>query len=337
MAPRPDITCVIVAYGAEPWLERVVAAALASREVAVEVVLVDNGCTDGAVDRIDGTAGVTVLRPGANVGFAGGCNAGVAAARAELVALVNPDALVEPDAIARLVEVARRPDVGIATALLCLADRPDIVNSAGNELHFLGVSWAGGYGEPAQAHQTERPRAAASGAAMVIRHDLWDRLGGFEERLFAYYEDTDLSLRAWQIGLPIVYVPDARVLHRYAFSKNATKLYLAERNRLVMVLTCYDRRTLTVLAPLLIAFEVAGLALAVAGGFGGSKVRAWGWLARNAGYLRARRRAVQDARTVADRELGLPFARRLDPGNYPLPRPLLALNSLLDAYWRLVR
>src|SRR3954471_11186675 len=134
---RLRVTAVVVAYGDEPWLERSVDRIRVSEGVDVEVVLVDNGCTDGAVDRLDGTDRVTVVRPGTNLGFAGGCNLGVATGTGELVALVNPDALVEPDAIGELCRVAGNDDTGIATAAVVLADRPDRLNSGGNDVHFL--------------------------------------------------------------------------------------------------------------------------------------------------------------------------------------------------------
>ena len=79
--------------------------------------------------------------------------------------------------------------------------------------------------------------------------------------MFAYLEDTELSLRCWQRGLKVMFVPDAVVLHDYEFSRNPSKLGLLERNRLIMLLTLYERHTLAVLAPALLAVEIATLAL----------------------------------------------------------------------------
>lgn len=112
--PAPTVSAVVLAYREEPWLERCVHALLESKGVDVEVVLVDNGCTDGAVDRLAPTPGVTVVRPGENLGFAGGCNAGAAGARGEFLALINGDLIVEPDALSQLVTFAQKPEVGIA-------------------------------------------------------------------------------------------------------------------------------------------------------------------------------------------------------------------------------
>ncbi|MBW3548087.1 MAG: glycosyltransferase family 2 protein [Actinobacteria bacterium] len=331
------VSAVIVAYGAEPWLERSVRAALQSDGVDVEVVLVDNGCTDGAVDAVAPLPGVTAVRPGCNLGFAGGCQAGVAASRGDVVAFVNPDAVVAPDALARLAAVAAEPGVAIATAGVRLADRPESMNSAGNDVHFLGMSWSGGFGEPATEHAVRRQVLAASGAGMAMRREVWDTVGGMEVEMFAYYEDADLSLRCWQQGLSVAYVPDAVVVHRYEFSRNPRKLYLVERNRLCMVLTLYEARTLWLLGPALLGLELAVVALALSQGWSRQKLAGWAWLVRRRRWLRERRRVVQTARRVSDRELGERFATSLSPGNLVLPTWLGPLDRLLARYWELVR
>lgn len=337
MTTTPTVTVVTVAYGAEPWLERSVAAALASTDVQVDVVLVDNGCTDGAVEALRDRPGVTVVNDGTNTGFAEGCNIGARAATGTYLALVNPDALVEPDALARLVAVAARDDVGIATASVRLADRPHLLNAAGLELHFLGVSWAGRFEQPADDHDVERDVAGASGAAMVMRRDRWDALEGLCGEFFAYYEDCDLGVRVWQHGWRIVYVPTAVVVHRYEFSRNTGKFFLAERNRSVMVLTLWDTRTLALLAVPLLALEVAMLGLAIAQGWWREKLRAWWWLARHRGWIRRRRRHWQSARRVPDRVVAEHFETVLDPGNFPLPRAFAPLQIPLGWWWRAAR
>jgi GT2 family glycosyltransferase len=330
------VTVVTVAYGNEPWLESSVEACLRSEGVRVDVVLVDNGCTDGAVDRLDGVPGVTVVRSAGNLGFAAGTNAGVGAAAGAFVALVNPDAIVEPDALARLVAVAALDDVAIATASVRLAGREDHLNAAGLALHFLGVSWAGHFGEPAADHATACDVPGGSGAAMVLRRDCWHELGGFCDELFAYYEDCDLGVRAWQRGLRCVYVPGATVVHRYEFGRSPGKHFLVERNRCVMVLTLWSTRSLVLLAPAFVVSELGVLALAARQGWAGEKVRSWWWLLSHASWLAARRRAMQTARTRTDRVLVPLLEERLTPANYPLP-PAARLQAPLTWWWRVVR
>ena len=338
MAPAPPtLTVVMVAYGAEPWLEPAVDAVLASHDVTVDVVLVDNGCTDGATDRLRGRDGVKVVDAGANLGFAGGCNLGASRASGDVIALINSDAKAAPRALAALAAAGLRDGVGIATGSVRLADNPDLVNSAGNEIHCSGVSWSGGFEEPATAHAVARPVFAASGCALAMRRSLWHELGGFDADFFGYYEDADLSIRTWQRGLEVVYVPDAIVVHRYEFSRRAEKYFLLERNRLFMVASCYEARTITLLLPLLLVLEAGFFVLALREGWWRQKLRSWRWLVRNRSRVAARRVEVQRARRVPDRDLVHLFCDDLLPGNIDVPAWWPAVNRPIRWYWVTVR
>lgn len=318
---------VMVAYGDEPLLHESVSSVLASRAVDVEVVLVDNGADPAQLDGVRELPGVTVLRPGTNLGFAGGCNLGAAGTEAEVVVLFNCDATMGADTLGRLVEALEDPSVGIATASVRLADDPAVMNSAGNPVHYLGLAWAGGHGRPAAEYAAPGPVSSASGACCAVRHDFWDELGGFDEAYFAYHEDVELSLRCWQRGRSVVYVPDAIALHHYEFHRNPTKTYLLERNRLLTVLTTYSGRSLALLAPALLAQEVAMLAVATAQGWLPAKASGYGWLLRHAGQVWRRHRDVQTQRRRTDRQVLRHLATRFDAGNVdPIPG-LRLLNS----------
>src|ERR1019366_4340494 len=103
------VTAVILAYGAEPWLQDAVRAALASTDVDIDVVVVDNGCTSHAIGKVKGLDRVRVITSETNSGFSGGCDRGAAEAHGEYLAFVNSDAIVAPAALSRLAEVASEP------------------------------------------------------------------------------------------------------------------------------------------------------------------------------------------------------------------------------------
>jgi GT2 family glycosyltransferase len=330
------VSAIVVAYGDEPWLERCVSSLVASDDVVVDVIVVDNTGTGPAVDALEGRDRVKVVRPGRNLGFAGGCNLGARSASGDVIALVNQDAVVEPATLSRLADVARRPGVAIATASIRLAHAPDRLNSAGNDVHFLGFGWSGSYDLPATARDVEVDAVAASGAGMAMRRDLWEELDGFAEEYFAYHEDAELSVRCWHRGRRVVFVPDAIVTHRYEFSRNPTKYFLVERNRLLFCLTLYETRTLLLLAPAFLCLELGMLAVAAQGGWLREKLAGWRWIARNRRWVGARRRLLQHERTRPDRELAPMLAHRFDAGNLPLPRSLRPLDALLAAYWAVV-
>jgi GT2 family glycosyltransferase len=331
----PRVSAIVLAWKAEPLLRRSVESLLASAKVEVEVVLVDNGCTTDDVEVLGTLPGVVTVGEGENLGFSAGCNLGVTAASGTYVALVNGDAIVEPTTLARLVEELDRPDVGIAAGAVRLADEPDLLNSRGNEVHVLGVSWIGGFRER-ETRSEPTDTAGAMGACLVTARTHWDRLGGFDPHYFAYHEDADLSIRTWRVGLRVVNVPDAVALHRYEFSRNSFKYYLVERNRLMFVATLWGRRSLLLLAPPLLALEAVMLLLSIKEGWLRDKLRGYGWLWRHRQHLGERRRQLQAERTVPDRE----WMRVLtDRFNTPLINPPGAglLNALMSTYWRVVR
>ena len=154
--------------------------------------------------------------------------------------------------------------------------------------------------------------------------------------MFAYCEDTELSLRSWQRGWKVVYVPDAVVLHHYEFSRNPQKFYLLERNRLFLVLTVFGPGLLLGAFLPLLALELATLALALRDGWARQKVAGWWWLLRHAGLVWSRRRQVRSERVVRDRE----FARVLT-GDLDFDLPGMSVPSLARrtsrGYWSIAR
>ena len=333
----PTVTAVVLAYGPEPWFEDAVRAVLASTGVSLDVVVVDNGYTGDAIDRVKALPGTRVLTPAENTGYAGGTGLGAAEATGEYLLFVNSDAFVAPDAVARLVAVAGEPGVGLAMGSIRLADRPELLNTAGNPIHYVGLVWSGGYGEPADRYTVRRRVPAGSGCCFAIRRALWESLGGFPAEYFAYHEDTELSLRLHQRGLAVEYVPDAVVRHHYQFSRNDLKNYLLERNRLVLLLTAYQARTLAVLAPMLALTEAGMLATATLGGWWRAKLRGYRWLWRHRAWIRARRARLQRERTVPDRALVPLLTSRFDPSNVEAPRGVRVFNAVAGAYWSLAR
>jgi GT2 family glycosyltransferase len=300
-------------------------------EAPHEVIVVDNG-GDAKVPE-----GVTLFSPGENLGYGGGNNLGARHATGDALVFLNPDTVVTPGALAGLVAPLEDRSVGIVTARLRLLDRPETLNSAGNQVHVTGIAWAGAYGEPTDSVSELQDVPFPSGAAMAIRRELFEELGGFTERLFLYQEDLVLGWRVRLRGLRVVVSPAADVLHEYEFGRNPAKLYFLERNRLVFVLSSFSPRLLFLLAPVLASFEVGMLALALKEGWARDKVRGWGWLIQNAGWLRRQRRETQGLRRVRDRELAGFLSPEVAPGMVPVPAPVRAVNPLVARYWGLVK
>lgn len=333
----PQVSVIMLAFGPEEYLHDAVAAVLASSSIEVELIVVDNGADAESLARIPADDRLTVLTPGRNLGFTGGVNLGASRARYPTLALVNSDAIVEETALEALTLHLSDPGVGIAGATIVLADSPELINSAGNPLHVLGLSWAGEMNRPAESITQVREVASASGACLAIRRELWESLGGFPDEFFAYVEDMELSWRCWQRGLRVEVLPHARALHHYEFSRSPLKMYLVERNRLLLLATIHERRTLAWLSVPVLGFEFAILLVAIAQGWGRQKISGWRWIATHRRWIRERRQLVQSTRSVPDADLMHLITDTFDPAQTPLPPAAAPLESVLRAYWRTAR
>lgn len=183
------------------------------------VCLVDNGSTDGSPAAIRGAfPAVQVLALAANRGYAGGCNAGIEAARAvgaRYVWLLNNDTVVEPQALEALVAGAQAlGQPAILAPKILVASRPDRLWSAGGKLHRWRLEGEHiGLGEEESLHNQAGPVAWASGCALFFDLAVVERVGPFDERYFLYLEDLDWCLRARRVGIPTWYLPEARLWH----------------------------------------------------------------------------------------------------------------------------
>ena len=293
----------------------------------------DNGGADPGEER---WAGLRIVDAEGNRGFAGGANLGAERANGDFLVFLNQDTVAAPGALAQLRRRAAEPEVGVVSPRLRLLDRPELLNSGGTVLHVSGIAWAGGYGDPVESLQAVEDVAGPTGAALTIRRELFRELGGFTAELFMYLEDLELGWKARLRGMRVVVDPGADVYHEYEFSRNADKLALLERNRLVFVLSAYSPRLLVLLAPLLAGVELAMVTLALRQGWLRGKLGGWWWCMRRAPWLVRHRRETQRLRRVPDHDLVRFLTPVLDPKMLPLPPGTAVANRVFSAYWTLV-
>lgn len=215
LSAAPLVSIVVPVYGKWDYTERCLRALAQTRgDIAFEVVVVDDASPDDSLARLREVVGVRVVAHEANTGYVGACNSGIAAARGELVVLLNNDTRVDPDWLAPLVAVMADPTVGLVGSRLVYPDGR--LQEAGGIIFSDGSGWNyGKFSEPEDpAYTYRRDVDYVSGASIMIRREVLARLGGLDP-LFApaYYDDADLAFGVRSLGLRTVYEPTSVVIH----------------------------------------------------------------------------------------------------------------------------
>lgn len=214
---------------------------------ALEIVVVDNASGDDSLEKLravaesrpdSSTGSITLVESAENLGFAGGCNLGAKHSRGDVVAFLNNDARPERGWLTHGVEALyRTPQVG------AVASR--VLDWEGNTIDFAGagLTWYGMGYRPLSGHPASRKKEAAAGpvlfgtgSAMLVRKDVFDALGGFDEDFFMFFEDVDFGWRLNLAGWVYHYEPESLVFHKHHQSMtnigSHKEEFLLERNAL---------------------------------------------------------------------------------------------------------
>jgi GT2 family glycosyltransferase len=217
-----SVAVVIPSWNSLELLSRCLGS-LADQGAEIELLVVDNGSTDGSVAHLE-SKGIPHLPLPRNIGFAAAVNLGVRRTSSPAVLVLNADTVLEPGCLGTLLGAlgANSSLGGVQPRILQLegdapgdpADSRTRVYSTGQALTRDGRAFEAGAGEAQRAEHLEgREVFGMCGAACLLKRELFDDLGGYDERYFAFYEDVDLNMRARIAGWRFAYVPDAVVWH----------------------------------------------------------------------------------------------------------------------------
>lgn len=278
---------------------------------AHEVILVDNGSTDGSQTYVRETyPEVRLIELGENRGFTGACNAGYAAGQGEIVCLLNNDTEADPDWLAVLMDTfERHPHVGIVAGKMLLFDRRDHFHTAGDYYRVDGIPgnrgvWQADRGQ----YDREEPVFSACGGAAAYRRAMIEEIGFLDDDFFFSCEDIDLAWRAHLAGWDVVYVPGAVVYHKLKASggSGVTGSYHDGRNFLYVIWKNYPTTLLRRHAGAILRAQLRISAEALRAWRGpAARARLRGQLAGIVGFLKMlpARKRIQAGRRIDDATL----------------------------------
>ncbi|MDW8326902.1 MAG: glycosyltransferase family 2 protein, partial [Anaerolineales bacterium] len=184
-----------------------------------EIIVADNASTDASLDVLARYPEVRLLRLERNFGFTGACNAGIRAARGEIVALLNNDTEADPRWLAEvLTAFERHPCAGIVASKMLLFDRRDTLHTAGDIFRTDGTPGNRGVWQKDEGQFAEGPVFSANGGSAAYRRAMLDSIGLLDDDFYYSCEDVDLAWRAQLAGWQCVYAPCAVVYHKLSAS-----------------------------------------------------------------------------------------------------------------------
>ena len=269
----PRLSVLIVSHDSQRDLARLLPTIPGG---GVQVVVVDNHGEDGVAGWLAAQhPDVVVVPAGANLGYAGGNNAGLAAAHGDRVLVLNPDTELAAGAIEALhAALDDAPDALVTPKVVDPAGR---VYACGLEAHYTGITSRRSAGDDPARHTGTFQVPIVSGTAFAAARSTLAGLGPFDEWYWMYLEDVDLSVRARDSGRPILCAGDAVVVHHTDPAISAFQFQWLERNRWPMLRKLNSRSQFRRLLPALVVTEAAVWAFALLRGprFVSAKVRAY--------------------------------------------------------------
>ena len=270
------ISVIVLNYNGKGFLNSCLSSLASQTYSDFEVIVVDNGSRDGSPEYVkENYPWVRLAKNDENLGFAGGTNVGIRAAKGKFIITLNNDSMADRRFIEELIKPMADPEVGVCAAKMLFPDGR--INSAGICISRSGAAWDRGMFEPdrGQYEFVEEVFGACAGAALY-RREMLDEIGLFDEDFFLYLEDVDLAFRARLAGWKCLYVPGARVIHHHGGTAGVGSdlaVYYGNRNIVWYPIKDFPFRLLITSLPFIVARNLAVIPYYALRGQGGVILR----------------------------------------------------------------
>ncbi len=343
------ISVVVVTYNGREYLPDCFNSLKRQTFLPNQIIVIDNASKDGSIKYLEKVfPEVDLIINKKNVFFAPANNQGIEIAfqnQADYIFLLNQDTVLENNCLEKLAQVAEEQKSNNIFAwqpLILCWPKKDLIQTAGDKMHFLGFGFCGDYKKPV-SHFLKNlidpyPRLTyGSGAGLFIKADILKKIGFFDKDLFLYHEDLDLCLRARMMGYQIKLNSQACLYHKYTEGIPKYRWYWSERNRLLTLIKFYKLPTLILIFPAWLFMEFGVLAFSLVTGWFHLKIKSYISFFIELPRTLNKRMKIQRKRKITDKELAKSLEERFDFVGFTHPLIKNIVNPVLGFYWRWVK
>ena len=331
------ITAIIVNWNDKDVVTECIQSILDQDRKQIEIIISDNGSKDGSIDFIRRRfPAIKIIENKKNLGFGSAINSGLAVARGDYLLFLNSDLKLNPKCIGELAKLLESDsNIGGAIPKILYIDRENTVNSLGVLINYTGIAYPNLLGQ--QDPNWMEPFESACGGIFMLRREVYETVGVFDENLFLYHEDHDLSWRVRLAGWQLKVAPKAIMYHHYKFNKGILKYYSSEKNRLHILLKNMEVKTLALISPALIIVELSQWFHAVIHRWFFLKVKSYFEILSLLPRILIKRKKQKYLRKVSDKEITRMHQGPLYVSGMANPLLTHLLSPLLNIYWKIIR
>jgi len=304
---KETVSIIILNYNGEKFLENCLESIIRETNQSYEIIVVDNNSPDKSGEKFSKKyQKCNFILNKKNVGVSEGLNIGIRNAKGKFIVLLNNDLIVAPKWLEHLFDAHEIYGNGLYQPKFLKMNNRDILDSAGNLINIFGFGFSREKGKKdvLQYNKIEEIGFAA-GTCLFCSKEVFDKVGLFDEKLFAYNEDLDLGWRARLLNFKSYYVPKSIVYH-YGSAQwkwSGEKFYLLERNRWIVLLSNYETKTILKLIPSLLVIEMGLILFFTKKRMLVKKLRSYGGILRFINHIRKRRKSLKKIKIVEDQKI----------------------------------
>ena len=331
------VTAIIVNWNDKDVIVECIQSLLDQNRNEIDIIISDNGSKDDSVEFIRKCfPSIKIIENGENLGFGSAINRGLGLAKGDYLLFLNSDLKLHSKCVGELAKVLESDsNVGGTIPKILHIDQQNTINSLGVLINYTGIAYPNLLGEKDPGYQ--EPFESACGGIFMLRREVYETVGGFDEDLFLYHEDHDLSWRIRLAGWHLKVIPQAIMYHHYKFNKGILKYYSSEKNRLHILLKNMEVKTLALISPALIIVEFSQWFHAAINKWFLLKMKSYFEILILLPSILTKRKKQKYLRKVPDKEITRIYQGTLAVSGMDNSLLTNLLSPALNTYWKIIR